>query len=76
MKIVVKKNNNPLYVYHHPRDVSYDPESLYIRVGSTEPVEFHLKDKPELEWIKCPNSRFSELCLTFEIIEADKGCEV
>lgn len=72
MKILILKDKEALYIYHHPRNVKYNKKRSMITIGETEPVTFHLKEEPMVQFIELPNSEDAELFVSFEILDSDK----
>jgi hypothetical protein len=71
MKIQIIKNKEPLYVYHHPRNVKYDEKHNIVKIGESDVMSFHLKTPPEIKWFKQKDCTFSELLITFDVIDSD-----
>ena len=67
MKIQIIQNNNPIRVYHHPRDVVYDEENMTITIGSKDPTTYNLLKAPILLFSKVNNSSKSEIFVEFVI---------
>lgn len=65
MKILIKKEGEPLYIYHHPRDVVYHKKKNTVTIGCTDKITFHLAKPPMMEWKG--DDEDADLVLTFDV---------
>ena len=69
MKILLKRKDNIIKVYHEPREVIVHPKAKTVEIFNRDGtfLESHTLVTKQLEWLENPNNDTSEIVLKLEI---------
>jgi hypothetical protein len=69
MKIILKRDDQPFRVYHHPRDVVVRPKAAQVEIINLDGtlLEKYQLIKKDLGWLEDDENDTSEIILTLTI---------